>query len=847
METPANHENAGNRKATIAIVVSLFALGVFVGWPSLAGAFLSGDDIHLVLNHVLVNHPSLTHAWELITIVHRDLYQPVPLLSFSLDFAIIRALGLTPEAEGANAGAWVFHLTNVLIHAASGVLVFWLLSRISRKPAVGVVAAVVFLVHPFGAEVVAWLNGRMMLLATLFALAALISLDSYLLKPRWWKVVLVLAFVVLTMCSKIRVGLPVLMVILPLARHAWPSRKWWAVWAASGVVTAAFVAFAVVTTATSEMFEGAAETMQGSRIARTVLVLAWYLQHYLVPVNMSPWHPPEPLVLWSHPGIPWAIGLLLLVAALAVWSWRYSRVGVLGLLWFLATVASTLPLVPSRDVMAADRYVYLPNIGLHWIVAAAAVAAVAWMVRRTGKRAVVGATAMVGVAAAVAISIYTWRVESYYVSDLAKARRIAALYPEEEGVWQAIGWAHFRKEEYTEAIEVSQRDADLHPDTQACEVYQLIGMSQVRLGRVEEGLQTLYRAMEADPEYGKVYARLGQVYYEELGDYQKAKEHLQRAVELMPEYLPSVKVLGHTYRKLNQVDKAVQTFKRALEINEFDPVATNNLAELEMQQGKLDSAIQRFKGLLDWMPENTVARTNLGVCYFESGDLQAAERQYETALRNDPRAVTAAINLAKIQVSQGAIGAAARVLETALGHSPGDRVLLVATHDMLESVGQLRNAALMWTQAIRLEPKAADLAAWYAWTSALASQPALARQAAQQALSQDAGQALAVAALVVIDITAGDFEQADRHLDTMLALPDSQPFDPRGRLQHALAQMGSQNPEDPWPYYFVARLLKASGQPEAAKMGVEEFTNRISDPVWVERAGKLLSDTNPAG
>ncbi len=799
---------------------------------------MSGDDVHLVLNHVLVNHPSLAHALELVCIVHRDLYQPVAMLSFSLDFVTIDLLSLTPGATGPDAGAWVFHLTNVVIHAAAGVLVFWLFARVSGTRAVAAIAGLLFAAHPYAAEVVAWLNGRMMLLATLFALAALVSLDAYLVRGRWWHAVLALVFVVLAMSSKVRVELPVLTLILPLARHRWPARRWWGLFAAIVVVTAGFTALNVASTSASEMFEGAAEKLQGSRLARTVLVLAWYIQHYVAPVNMSPWHPPETLVVWSHADMPLAVVTLALVGGAVGWSWKYTRVGVLGLLWFVAAVASTLPLVPSRDVMAADRYVYLPNVGLHWVTAAALVWAVGQVRRRIGRRAVGHVAAALGLVGLCCLVPYTWHVETYYRSNLAKAMRIAELYPDEPGVWEDIGWAHYRDGQYGDAIEAARVEIEKHPGKTACEPLQLIGMAEYRQGRVEEGIATLCQAIEVDPAYGKSYSRLGQVYYE-LGRYPEAEENYLRAVESMPEYLPAVQALGHLYRKIGRLDEAARWFERGLELNRFDPVSTMALAEMEMETGDLGDAAVRFERLLGWQPENHVARTNLGVCYVRLGRMADAVDAYETVLADEPGAVTAALNLAHLKADLGDPAGAIALLGQACAHAPTDRAVLIAGHDLLARLGRLREAGVMWADAIRREPDAPDLAAWYAWTSALAGQWAPARDGAASALGKDEGQCLALAALVLVEMAAGRPEEADGHLSRLLAVPP-QPPDAWMRLQRAVAQIGERSPDDPWPYYVMGRILLATGEAEAGRRALEEFSARCSDATWQRRARELM-------
>ena len=525
----------------------------------------------------------------------------------------------------------------------------------------------------------------------------------------------------------------------------------------------------------------------------------------------------------------------------------------MGLLWFLATVASTLPLIPARDVMAADRYVYLPNVGLFWLTAVALVHVVVWAGRRSGGRMVGYVAGAVGVVAAVPVLIYTWHVESYYASNLAKASRIAALYPDVPGVWEDVGWAHYRSgarydfegdhdkalEAYASAIRTGEKDLERHPEELACEIYQLQAMAQYRMGQVDEAIETLHRAIDADPDYGKCYSRLGQILYE-IGRYAEAEPNFLRAVEIMPDYLPAVQALGHVYRKLGRLEEAKQQYLRGLEINDCDPISTTALGELEMQRGDYVSATSRFERLLGWMPENIVARTNLGVCYASAGRPEDAKRSYRAVLDRDPTAVTAAVNLAALESQSGGGGAAALdVLGRALSQRPGDRRLLASAHDVLAGLGRLREAAQLWANGLDREPRAADLRAWYAWTSALAGQWLPAVQEAEISLAGDSGQSLALAALVLADLARGDPEAADGRLDRFL---DSRPnpADARLRLRGALEAIGMRKLDDPWPYYFMARLLLADGDAVRARAGVEEFVRLCPDAAWRERARAML-------
>jgi len=205
MARQAQASARGLRGGAVYLIL-IIAAALMMGMPTLRGTFIGGDDHRLVLNHVLVNHPSLTHALELFRIIHRDLYQPIPLLSFSFEFWIAEQFDLF--ANGVDAGAWLFHLTNVLLHVCNALLVFCVVNRLSadrtsrRSALIAFVVAMGFAVHPLQVEVVAWINGRMMLLSTLFALATIGCLQRWLRSRRAWWVVATICCALLCAISK---------------------------------------------------------------------------------------------------------------------------------------------------------------------------------------------------------------------------------------------------------------------------------------------------------------------------------------------------------------------------------------------------------------------------------------------------------------------------------------------------------------------------------------------------------------------------------------------------------------------------------------------------------------------
>jgi protein O-mannosyl-transferase len=816
---------SANRRS-IALALAAATIAVVAGLPSLSGGFLSGDDYHLVRNHVLVNHPSLTHAAQIFTIIHRDLYQPIPMLSFQIDFAVINALGLHPTPDGPHAGAWVFHLSNILFHAINAALVFFTLKRLTRRTAVAAVASFIFAAHPLAGEAIGWLNGRMMMLSTGFALATLIAFDKWYEKPTSLKAVGVVLLAIFAHISKISLSLPILLVVFPLYRRQWPTRKWWILWSVIALVTVLLGAFNIVTS--KGMFEHAESEMSASPIIYVCMAIAQYFRQFLVPVGLSHWYPPPRGIHWLSPEVISAAITVTLVFVVAAISAKRTRIGLLGLLWFLSAVGPTLPIVPARRALAADRYVYLPNIGLAWIAAAAIVAAVVFLRRRaaeSGRKslapaAVIGATAC-GIAAFVGV---TWHTLGFYKTNVALAERIIVCNPDQPGVYESAAWALYRAGRYEDAIEIAQGDLDLNPEEMGARAHQVIAMSQFRLQRYREAIASLKRAIQADPEFGKCYSRMGQV-LAHLGRYDEAILNYERAIEIMPTYNPGIVALASLYRTVGRIADAEASYRRAITNNPYEVAAHLALAEIDIQNQRYAEAADRLEKLLDWMPENTVARTNLGLALEKSGDFDAAIRTYQTAIKNDPNALVAVVNLADLYRVTNRPTDAQELFSESMPTLGTNLAFLIAYHDFTLSTGQPAASLAAWERAVRRNPNAPDLRLWYCYTLAQAQRTSDAERMLGE-LNRHPNRTLYSLAQTLVALQQNQPEAAVAAAREMLAIENPSPPDAKHRLTGDLQRFAETHADDPWPYFLTAMVLRAEGQPDVAGLAMAEFDRR---------------------
>ena len=798
------------------------------------GTFVGGDDHRLVLNHVLVNHPSFEHAVQLFTMVHRDLYQPLPMLSFSMEFAVAGAFGLFDESL--SGGAWLFHLTNIVLHAVNAVMVWVVVRGLHRgenrrvADMVGAIAAILFAIHPLQVEVIAWVNGRMMLLSTLFGLAALATLMRWLSRGGYRWAVLTVVFVAFCAMSKIRVGLPVLMLLVPPAMRLRMTRGFGLLWVISAAVTGVFVLVNLHATAEAGMFSGAAETLHGPRPVRALLALAWYFQHFAWPVGLASWYPAAPLVRWSDPATFRAMAIVGSVLALAGWSaWRWRAAG-LGFVWFFATIATAIQLVPARNTLAADRYMYLPIIGLLWFVANALSTGWYAAARRAVSGPIRAGVALIAVAVAVVLVAQSRTIARFYETPVKKSQRIADIFPDTPHVWERAAWTYYNAGRYEEALARAEEGLRRNEDP-VSEIYQVIGASQFRLGDREAAFASLKRALEIDPEDSKAKYQLAKM-FEEVGRLQDAVRFYEESIADAPLANPRILRLASLYRRLRHPADARRLYEQVLQNNEFDPMATMALAELDIEvatSASYRAAEERLEKLLGWMSENADAWVNLGVVRNALGRSAEAAEAYDRALALVPGHPTAALNLAVLHLARGDESRAIPLFELAMSQGFDSVLQTVTVHDFLIVRQAPERAVTLWSDFSRRYPDVTEARAFLAWSRALAGDQSTASREAVALMDAGSSLPLLTATLVHIALAEGEFAEARAQVQR-LAQTGEGGADARRRLLRALGGFVQRQPDVPWTYCLAARIWIAEGEIPAAQTFADLCEQNCADP-----------------
>jgi tetratricopeptide (TPR) repeat protein len=707
--------------------------------------FVEFDDPGYVTDNPVVRR-GLTLAgvrWAFTT-GHMGSWHPLTWLSHLLDVQLF----------GLNAGA--HHLVSVALHLANTLLLLAVWRRMTRALWPSFAVAALFALHPLRVESVAWISERKDVLSTLFWFLTLWAYARYVeaRSPRWYAAML--AFFVLGLMAKpMLVTVPFVLLLLdfwPLGRIAFPgsgsrvsgprfspappvSRKP----ANSGPRTrdpglgsAVFVEklplfaiaglFSAVTYVTQ--LQSGAVTAVGSlpidvRVANALVAYVRYLAMTVWPVDLAVLYPYDTnLPLWQPAGASLAIGVVSLVVLRGARRHPYALV---GWLWYLGTLVPVIGLVQIGNQALADRYTYVPLIGVFLILAWGGQSLLTrWRIPPPAVRAVVSLA--IGAYAAVAwAQVRLWKDGETLLSHTTRVTRANAVAHNNLGVaLTAQDRIDAALEQYLEAVRINPDYADAHNN---------LGNALRAKGRVAEAIEHYEQALRLNASFPDAHYNLG-ISLAQTGRLEEAIGQYREALRLKPEYPEAHNNLGNALADAGRFDEAIEHYREALRIEPEFAEAHYNLGIALRQAGRLEEAIEHYRQALGLKPEYAEAHNNLGIALGHTSRFPEAIEHYREALRVRPDFADAHNNLGIALVAVGqpreAIGHFRRALEIEPDVAQAHNDLGVA----LVETGEIQEAIGHFEEALRLDPNLPD--AQYNLGIALAMQSAAQHEEAGQ-------------------------------------------------------------------------------------------------------------------
>lgn len=687
----------GKNRQIILAAALLAVLTAAAYWRTLGNGFVYDDKQYIGDNpHVQNGLNGLDIRWAL-TSWYASNWHPLTWISHMLDSQVWK---LHPPGH---------HLTNALLHTANTVLLFLLLWRISlpgpreqspvadrrrgkhrskaspTDPSPGpeaslvwrcAFAAALFGLHPLHVESVAWISERKDLLSAFFMIVALLAYARYVEKPSAGRYLAVAGLFVLGLMSKpMLVSLPFVLLILdywPLRRIA-PLRTLIAEKAPLLVLSAGS---SVVT----YMAQQAAGSMNmevfplGVRIANAAVSAAAYLWKMIAPVRLAALypHPGATLSVWQVIG---STALLAGLTALVLMMRKERPYLAAGWMWYLITLAPVLGFVQVGSQAMADRYTYIPLIGVF-----AAVSWAAWSVKP------VRAVETLAVLVVLACGIGTWHQTGYWQDDLTLCRHAIAVTRPNAIMHNNLGVALYDRgeldaaiTEYLTGIGISSKYDTLHVN---------LGNALSDKGSIEDAEAEYILAIEANPRNAQAHNNLGTALAREKRT-DEALDQFQQAIELQPDLAGAHSNMARTLLLAGRTDEAVAEYRIAIALDPENEEGYINLGEAFMAVGMTDEAAEEFERALRMRPDCCAALLDLGVLMINQGRTDAAIEHYRRALKADPKCAEAHHNMAIALYSKDDCAGAWR--EIALcrryGLEPNREFLHALALEMPEPVG----------------------------------------------------------------------------------------------------------------------------------------------------------------
>lgn len=585
--------------------VLLTGLTLALYWQSSRFEFVNfDDDVHVYGNDQVTGGLSWDGLRWAFMVHGPSQWHPLAWLSHQLDWQLF----------GADAGG--HHVVNVVFHVSGVMLLYLAIHSLTGRPGAAAFVAAMFAIHPLNLESVAWVSERRNVLCGAGWMAAVIAYVRYARRGRlrsyvWVTVCLTLAL----MAKPLAVTLPCVFLLLdfwPLQRsslfrllqhestgcllEACPEQKLSRLlleklpWLSLSAV-AAWLSF--LCQEQIQVVSDLSSLPLVLRLENACVAYGLYLRRVIWPFDLAVFYPHP---AWTHPQ-PADVLLvsaivsgasLLMISCVAIWQVRRHPGLLVGWLWFLGTLVPMLGLVQVGRQQLADRYAYIPMVGLGLMIVS-----LPWPVR----------SARMARSLATAVVVF-WSVIS---------------------LWQITCWQN-SKLLFTRAIEVTDNNSWAHLN---------LGLAFQAEGNSAEAFKHYQRALEIEPEYALAHYNLGVICHDS-GRLALAIHHLRQAVSLNASSVNSWLRLGGALGKAGQLELSEECFRKAISIDADSAQSRFNLASVLQARGDQAAALAEFQRSVELRPGNIQFRTGWMRALNRANQFVEARIQAHEILRQAP-------------------------------------------------------------------------------------------------------------------------------------------------------------------------------------------------------------------
>jgi tetratricopeptide (TPR) repeat protein len=689
------------KKLHLPLIYAVLALVTIIAFEQVRlNEFIGYDDDRYVTENPQVKAgmtPESVH-WALTTTAI-GYWHPLALLSHMLDCELF---GLEPSRH---------HLTSLFFHVANTLLLFWVLKRMTGAVWASSFVAAVFAIHPLHVESVAWISERKDVLSGLFWMLTIAAYVRYAERPsvgRYLMVVLGLSAGL--MAKPMVVTMPFVLLLLdfwplgrfstPQAEPVTPNYRKSMTYRLIGEKIPLFVLTAVlcVVTYIVPKSRGVAVSMEfvslNSRIENALVSYVSYIWKMLNPSRLA--------VLYPHPGdsLPvWktivCLLTLVVVSAGIVYLGRRRRYLAVGWLWYLGTLLPVIGLVQAGAQAMADRYTYLPSIGILIMIAWGVSDLVAkWRYRRIGLGVTAGIV-LTTLAICTRVQLRHWR------NNLALFGHALKVTENNYVMHSNYGGALFEEGRFDEALAHFNEALRINP--QYSDARRNVGIVLLRQGKIDEAIAAFAEVLSYRGEWPITHNYLG-LAQAQKGEFELAVQNYNAALQFKPDYVEALKNLGIALKEQGKTNEAINKWRAGLEIEADNPDIHYNMGTVMAEQSRYEQAIHHFNITLAARPDGAEAHLNIGAVYYLQGKLDLAVQHCAEAIRLRPDYHDAHHNIAMAMTKQGKLDEAIKHFNKALEAKPTRPEVHYGLAGAFYQQGKLNLAAEQCVEALRVRP-----------------------------------------------------------------------------------------------------------------------------------------------
>jgi tetratricopeptide (TPR) repeat protein len=616
-----NNLNSSGGKSKIIFYIILATLTLAVYSHISQFDFVFDDASYITENANIKLGLSVEGLHWAFTTKYLGLWNPIVWLSLMLDY----------DLYGMNAGA--FHMTNLILHVLSTLLLFWLFHRMTGEHWKSAFVAAFFALHPLHVESVAWISERKDVLSAFFWILTLCFYVYYTEKPIIRRYLLVLFSFVLALMSKpMVITLPVIMILLDY----WPLKRFenqkdlshLILWQIKEklpllMLSAILVIITFFTPGKEETL--IQEFPLSSRLANAPVAFMTYLGKSFWPHDMAILYPFDAHIpVWQVLGAVLIIAAIIIVVIMAFKKFPYLCI---GWFWFAITILPVIGIIQislSAPYAMADRYHYLPSIGISIMTA--------WGLPLVFPRKDIQKKILfpAGIIFLVSMSIFSWKQCGYWGNSIDLWDHALKVTKNNYVAHNNLGLSLFKAGHFDDAVYHHSQAIRLKPFNEI--FLSNRGNAYIKLGRHQLAIQDYNDAIRIKPHSASVYINRGNA-YNELGQYQKAINDFNIAVQLNPDYVEAVyNNRGSVYYKQRLYQKAIDDFSEAIRLNNSYVKAYNNRGTTLSTIGDHKNAIKDFSKTISLRNDNVEALHKRGYSYQIIGQHQLAVKDYDALI-----------------------------------------------------------------------------------------------------------------------------------------------------------------------------------------------------------------------